>query len=133
MKKQLLLILLIAFISLAHAEDYDFLAPKNRDFSRLIVGDWEAQSDNLIARVIINGSGNFSGVLGESGKVSWVYSGTWKIEGKELVWHYDNSFQELPEHLRNKAERNKIMSLDDEKLILQETDGRVTRYHRRKK
>ncbi|MBU0500301.1 MAG: hypothetical protein KJ558_02630 [Gammaproteobacteria bacterium] len=133
MRKPLLLALLIAVLSPLRAEAFDLFRPKDRDHSRLIVGDWEARSGTLVARVIINGSGNFSGVLGENGKVSWVYSGTWKIEGKELVWHYDDSLQSLPEHLRGKSERNKIMTLDRSKLVLQETDGRVTSYQRRKK
>lgn len=131
MKKQLLLVLFTAFLGLAQAEDYEFMAPKPRDYTSLITGDWEAKAGNLAAHVIINPTGTFSGVLGENGKVVWVYSGTWRLDGKELTWHYDDSLQALPEYLKNKVDKNTILSLDEEDLVLQELDGKVTKYRRK--
>ena len=100
--------------------------PSPEEMNHNIVGEWEAKTEDRIARVMIDESGHFSGVIGKNGKVLWLFSGSWVIRGKELIWFYDQAVGQDA-----KIDKNAILSLSSEILVLLETNGKITRYFRK--
>lgn len=57
---------------------------------------------------------NGSGTVG--GKPYWTYGGTVRIDGRQLIWHYDSSSIALPEVARTDVDD--IVSVDADRLVL---------------
>lgn len=58
----------------------------------------------------------FAGSASVAGKPFWEYGGTVRIEGRQLVWHYDTSSIALPKAARTDVDD--IVSVDAEQIVL---------------
>ena len=88
---------------------------------RLLIGKWSASATMpngavMATDLALTQDRKLSGLATVQGKEFWSYSGTWEVKGSQLIWHYVNSSQPLPESA--KTDIDDIVSVDSEKLVL---------------
>jgi hypothetical protein len=86
-----------------------------------LVGKWSVSANTsdgatMTTELTLTPDMKFSGVSGVAGRPFWTFSGTWKVEGDEVVWRYENSSRPLPESAKVDADR--IVSVDGTSLVL---------------
>jgi hypothetical protein len=86
-----------------------------------LVGKWSVSANTsdgatMTTELTLTPDMKFSGVSGVGGRPFWTFSGTWKVEGDEVVWRYENSSRPLPESAKVDADR--IVSVDGATLVL---------------
>ena len=101
---------------------------------RLLIGKWSGSATMpngavMATDLALTQDRKFSGLATVQGKEFWSYSGTWEVKGDQLIWHYENSSQPLPESA--KTDIDDIVSVDSEKLVLaSKLSGKQTVYLR---
>jgi hypothetical protein len=88
---------------------------------RLLIGKWSASATMpngavMATDLALTQDMKFNGSATVQGKEFWTYSGTWEVKGSQLIWHYENSSQPLPESA--KTDIDDIVAVDAEKLVL---------------
>mgnify|MGYP006865019690 CR=1 FL=1 len=101
-------------------------------FASDLTGIWEAKGNGRVARVIINAAGKFTGVVEQNGKVVWSYSGRYKVRGNQLTWIYDQPTNGEKAAVPSEPDRNIIIAIERDRLMLQEQNGSITEYVRKR-
>ena len=95
-----------------------------------IIGNWEANERGVTAKVTLSENGKFSGVLYKNNKVTWIYSGSWNLNGDKLTWYYEESTPPLQPEMKNKPDVNQVLSFHDNNLVLKEENGETSKYQK---
>jgi hypothetical protein len=110
----LALLLGISALQLSYAQGQSISATS-------LVGKWSASEKmangaTMSTSLTLTQNMKFSGVATVQGTEVWNYSGTWEVNGNQLIWHYQNSSPPLPESA--KTDVDDIASVDATKLVL---------------
>jgi hypothetical protein len=86
-----------------------------------LVGKWSVSANTsdgatMTTELTLTPDMKFSGLSGVAGRPFWTFSGTWRVEGDEVLWRYENSSRPLPESAKVDADR--IVSVDAATLVL---------------
>jgi hypothetical protein len=86
-----------------------------------LIGAWSVSEKmpngpTVSTSVVLTNNMKFNGVATVQGTEFWKYSGTWELNGNQLIWHYENSSRPLPESA--KTDIDDVVSVDATKLVL---------------
>jgi hypothetical protein len=110
----LALLLTLSPMQMSHADD--------RSVSAIaLVGKWSGSEtlpngQTLSAILELTPNMRFNGTAAVQGSLIWEYSGTWELQGNQLVWHYERSSLILPDSA--KTDVDDVVSVDAAKLVL---------------
>lgn len=67
-----------------------------------LVGSWTGSErlpdgNTMATHVMLTQSATFRGIATVEDHEFWTYSGTWELNGRQLVWHYERSSRPLPD------------------------------------
>jgi hypothetical protein len=93
-----------------------------------LIGNWTSVDDPNQVTLEYSADGSFSGKLKSSGKVMWLFAGTWKLEGKILSSLY--TFSSLDNIPKGSTDSDEILGIGCGVVVTRGKVGHVERYQR---
>jgi hypothetical protein len=93
-----------------------------------LIGDWASVNDPNRVTLQYSADGSFSGKLKSSGKVMWLFAGTWKLEGKTLSSVY--TFSSLDSIPKGTTDSDEILAIGCGVVVTRGKANHIERYQR---
>lgn len=98
-----------------------------------VIGLWGTSHDRELVLTRFDPDGTFVSGMFVDEHMNMQLAGTWKIDDRQLVWHYDRARSHAPSTVwdqlgpaRIEADVNPIVELSKVRMVIQEVDGRLT-------
>src|SRR5687767_8504725 len=101
------------------------LAPQAKDS---LIGLWRYADNVQSCRYHFKSDGHFSGEVRLRGKLASKFTGTWDVQGDLLLYSYTGD--ELGRIPVGATDRDKLLSVEKESILIEAADGSRRRYSR---